>query len=433
MTSDPQHLPKPFRVVWVAIFLAAAFLVAAAGYIQFQAGTGSVIAERSQDLVAVGSLKARQLVEWRKERLADAIRFAQGPALVEPTIAFLRKPDAPGSREASLHMLSLNRKRDFYESALLVSSDEKVLLATESEPSPLTPATRTAIRKALALRQPVLSGIFRSADRKAHIDTAAPICDQDGQPLAAIILRADASSLIQPLIQFWPTESATAETLLIEREGDDVVFLSEAKPRPESASISPRIPLTQTRLVEVRAALGETGTLRGPDYRGKEVLADVRVIPSSDWRLITKVDRSEIMAEVRSREGNIVWYVGLSILLAAALTAVGYRRRQFELYRNLYRIEKEQRTAQQKFRTILYSIGDAVIVTDDEGRVRQMNPVAEHLTGWAEEEAAGQPLDEVFHVINEETRARVESPVWHVLKEGKIVGLANHKIGRAHV
>ncbi len=179
MTSDPQHLPKPFRVVWVAIFLAAAFLVAAAGYIQFQAGTGSVIAERSQDLVAVGSLKARQLVEWRKERLADAIRFAQGPALVEPTIAFLRKPDAPGSREASLHMLSLNRKRDFYESALLVSSDEKVLLATESEPSPLTPATRTAIRKALALRQPVLSGIFRSADRKAHIDTAAPICDQE--------------------------------------------------------------------------------------------------------------------------------------------------------------------------------------------------------------------------------------------------------------
>ncbi len=94
----------------------------------------------------------------------------------------------------------------------------------------------------------------------------------------------------------------------------------------------------------------------------------------------------------------------------------------------LYRIEKEQRTAQQKFRTILYSIGDAVIVTDDEGRVRQMNPVAEHLTGWAEEEAAGQPLDEVFHVINEETRARVESPVWRVLKEGKIVGLANHTL-----
>jgi PAS domain S-box-containing protein len=82
----------------------------------------------------------------------------------------------------------------------------------------------------------------------------------------------------------------------------------------------------------------------------------------------------------------------------------------------------------QWFSTTLRSIGDAVIATDERGVVRFINPIAERLTGWSESEALGQPLDAVFHIISERTRAVVESPVAKVLREGKIIGLANHTV-----
>jgi PAS domain S-box-containing protein len=78
--------------------------------------------------------------------------------------------------------------------------------------------------------------------------------------------------------------------------------------------------------------------------------------------------------------------------------------------------------------TTLASIGDAVIVTDSRGLVTFLNAEAERLTGWQTPDAAGQPLPEVFRIINEETRQGVENPVDKVLRLGVVVGLANHTI-----
>jgi PAS domain S-box-containing protein len=83
---------------------------------------------------------------------------------------------------------------------------------------------------------------------------------------------------------------------------------------------------------------------------------------------------------------------------------------------------------QRRFRATLYAIGDAVIATDSMGCVQQMNAVAEKLTGWTEAEAIGKSADEVFVIINEYTRDKVESPIQKVLEEGKVVGLANHTL-----
>ncbi|MBU4354025.1 MAG: PAS domain S-box protein, partial [Proteobacteria bacterium] len=119
-------------------------------------------------------------------------------------------------------------------------------------------------------------------------------------------------------------------------------------------------------------------------------------------------------------------FVVIFILLTAAVTAYGYRQRQANLYQDLYQTERERRQAQEEFQTILYSIGDAVITTDTAGLVKQVNSVAERLTGWLEAEARGKPLEEVFRIINEETRTAVENPAQRVLREGIVLGLANH-------
>ena len=84
--------------------------------------------------------------------------------------------------------------------------------------------------------------------------------------------------------------------------------------------------------------------------------------------------------------------------------------------------------SEQNLAQTLNSIGDAVIATDDKGRVTRMNPIAENLTAWKISDAKGRPLSEVFPIVNALTRRTVISPVEQVLESGKIVGLANHTV-----
>jgi PAS domain S-box-containing protein len=88
--------------------------------------------------------------------------------------------------------------------------------------------------------------------------------------------------------------------------------------------------------------------------------------------------------------------------------------------------ETRARQARDWLQATLTSIGDAVIATDEEGRVIFMNPVSEALTGWTQQGALGLPLERVFVISNEETGASVENPVIKALRQGRIVGLANH-------
>ena len=86
------------------------------------------------------------------------------------------------------------------------------------------------------------------------------------------------------------------------------------------------------------------------------------------------------------------------------------------------------RVSEERWAVTLSSIGDAVIASDTSGRVTFLNSVAEKLTGWSLAEAAGKPVQEVFRIVNEHTRAVVDDPVSKVLQTGLIVGLANHTV-----
>lgn len=92
--------------------------------------------------------------------------------------------------------------------------------------------------------------------------------------------------------------------------------------------------------------------------------------------------------------------------------------------------ENEQALAEAKERAevTLHSIGDAVITTDAKGRVEYLNPIAEKLTGWMTDEVRGIQLTEVFNIVNEFSGEPVLNPVEKCLKEGRIVGLANHTV-----
>lgn len=103
-------------------------------------------------------------------------------------------------------------------------------------------------------------------------------------------------------------------------------------------------------------------------------------------------------------------------------------RSQRKAVERAMRAEDAERSERQRFETTLASIGDAVIATDAEGIITFVNHVASALLKWPASEAQGKPLSEVFRIVNEKTRAVVESPVLRVLREGQIVGLANHTV-----
>jgi PAS domain S-box-containing protein len=118
--------------------------------------------------------------------------------------------------------------------------------------------------------------------------------------------------------------------------------------------------------------------------------------------------------ESRDQEENLL----RSVALQNATSIMLARQRAEEA------LEKQS----EWLRITLSSIGDAVISTDAEGNVTFLNRVAENLTGWPQTEAVGRPLADVFHVVNEATGLSVENPALLALKEGRIVGLANHSI-----
>jgi PAS domain S-box-containing protein len=114
--------------------------------------------------------------------------------------------------------------------------------------------------------------------------------------------------------------------------------------------------------------------------------------------------------------GSVAALTALALLMLGVLLYVA--RRSFD----------QIRASEQRLAITLRSIGDAVIATDSTGRVTMLNPVAERLTGWSSHEAAGKNMATVFRIVNERTRTEVPSPVEKVLREGAIVGLANHTV-----
>jgi PAS domain S-box-containing protein len=126
--------------------------------------------------------------------------------------------------------------------------------------------------------------------------------------------------------------------------------------------------------------------------------------------------RPHAIGEVEVRVGT-----ALANLAAAALGSA-------DLYEAQALLRREAQRQREWLGVTLASIGDAVIATDIKGRVVLLNAVAQGLTGWTQEQAERQPLEAVFRIVHEQTRAAAESPIVRVFREGTVVGLANHTI-----
>jgi PAS domain S-box-containing protein len=120
--------------------------------------------------------------------------------------------------------------------------------------------------------------------------------------------------------------------------------------------------------------------------------------------------------------------LGLALFLLGGSLITALSEMQHRTTRRAVANEAALQVSEARLETTLRSIGDAVIATDRKGSVTFMNPIAEGLTGWTLADALGKPMQEVFRIVHEGSREEAESPVDRVLRDGVLVGLANHTL-----
>jgi PAS domain S-box-containing protein len=229
-----------------------------------------------------------------------------------------------------------------------------------------------------------------------------------------------------PIDQFLATADLLPEICLLVT-GDAVILAAN-----QSASVAGLSPI----MLRGRSLFEITATSRGAirDYlracsRSRRLLPGSMILTTNGQESpyhcqggVFQPRRDDLPAEIFLRlipkENATTQFVALNQRLDALSTEVR-RRQQTEL-----RLREET----ERLKVTLSSIGDAVIATDDHGRVLLMNPNAEAFTGWKQTEASGRPLSDVFHIVNEFTRQPAENPCERVLREGVVLGLANHTI-----
>lgn len=422
----------PFNRKGAGIFAVIIMAFLAMGILHYRKELDRIRQEQYLGIAAVGELKSGQIDQWRFERKADAMVIAKDPFLVRAVGDFRRDTAASDVRGLLMASLGIRVNSYRYSDILLLERDGTRLLSISGSPDSLDPVTQRALKDAEAGPEAVISDFYRVSSGFVHVDVAAAMRDTAGKILAIVVLRNEAEAFFDPLLRFWPLSSRSAETVIIQERDGSFASLSGGRDS-EGGLVWIGGPLSSAPPT-VRAVMERLGLYDGEDERGERVIADLRTIPNSGWRIVTKADAGELLAEGEYRAVAIGVIVGGFILLSAAAVAFINRRRVAALYKDRYLSERKQRESQEERRTLLYSIGDGVITTDTQGRVREMNPVAADLTGWTEGEARGRRLEEVFRVVETSElpalkgRDRMASPV----EQAVLVGRAGseRRIGR---
>jgi len=234
-------------------------------------------------------------------------------------------------------------------------------------------------------------------DQHIYLAVLVPILDEQeaGRPLGVLVLRIDPETYLYPFIKRWPTPSPTAETLLVRREGNEAVYLSELRFRTNTA-LNLRVPLDRVSMPAVQAALGRKGSLEGVDYRGVPVASALRAIPESPWSLVARIDAAEVYAPARERLWYMVVLVGVLLFGVGAIIALLWWQQQIRLYNERYKMSEVARASDARYRQLFDTTRDGILILDaGTGTVVDMNPFMIELLGFSHEALLGKKIWEL--------------------------------------
>ncbi|MGA8831898.1 MAG: PAS domain S-box protein, partial [Desulfomonilaceae bacterium] len=256
-------------------------------------------------------------------------------------------------------------------------------------------------------------------DNSIYLACLVPIVDPDNSKrfIATLVLLIDPQQFIYPFIKYWPTESKSAETILVRRDGDEVVYLNDLKFR-KNVPLERRIPVANLESPAVKAVLGQEGIVQGIGYNGETVIADVCQITGTPWYLESRIDKSEVYAPLRQQLWLTIFIVGSLIGGAGAFVGWLWNRQNASFYRQRYEASnalKEITLLNEARLQSLYEISQYKF-EDDQDLLNFTLEQAIRITG--SKIGHLRPYDEVTQVFNLITYSK------EVTKECKV---ANHK------
>jgi nitrogen fixation negative regulator NifL len=340
------------------------------------------------ELQAIGDLKLKQLMSWRQERLDDASFIYNSETIADEIAKVCENPSRSTYRKQTLGWMTSMFKNHQYTSISLFDSHYKRVLSVNNENSESISHDPPYLRSAAQPKRILFSDLHTEVGRGVFIDIVVPVLRGrrvDSTVVGLVILMIDPNTVLYPLIQEWPVPSRTSESLLIRREGDDVVYLNALR-HIKNVPLELRRPVDEEQLPAAMAARGVEGIVEGKDYRGVEVLAAVRRVPDSQWFLIAKLDAEEMNASVLRDE----WLV--SILIAALIVATGatigfsWRTQNARFYRREYEAELERKALTAHYDYLTKLANDIVILISQDLRIVEPNDRALSAYGYSREE-----------------------------------------------
>lgn len=308
--------------------------------------------QAERELMAIGHLQAEGVAAWREQRMADAASLFDD-SLFARAAADWFKATTPERALPVQERLRILQERAKYEAVYLVDTQGQLRLTPTGETRKILPeAERRALQEALAQAVSVaVEPRFDPFFAFPFFSVMAPVFD-GAKPIGAVWLVSDVRSTLLPLLTIWPTPSDTAESSIVTRQGNELVYLSPLRHLAES-SLNVRSLLTRVQDPAVQAILGTRGIYYAQDYRAKEVIAMASAVPGSPWLVVTKIDEAEVLGSTQTRE---LLALGMPVVLGLSLIGVLFtlwqrsawlreRALKIELQRNMRWLESAQKAA----------------------------------------------------------------------------------------
>lgn len=368
--------------------------IGAAGFLYISREQQQARQTAQELLAAVADLKAQGISSWYRDRRADAELLA-GSTMVADELERILDGSASERDRAELlaWMEELSNRYSYVAVALFDSSGTVRLLAPNSA---RFDSRLSAKARAMSAMLGVQSeDLHREGERQdIRMDFWVPVHAGVQGKSGVLLLQIDPHIYLYPALQTWPMPSATAETLLVRRDGDAVLFLNELRHRAHTA-LQLRISLQgQRALPALLAVAGTHGVVEGLDYRDVPVLAAVREVPGTPWYMVAKVDRSEIYAPLRERAWTLSLLVGALALVGLLGIVVLWRQRNLRVLERELALQQANSLGELRYRRLVENISDALMIDDVEGRVVYANDRFLAMFGYSREELLELKFDD---------------------------------------
>lgn len=388
-------------------FVVLALMIFGARYFIFEQYKKSITETEVRDLGAIADTKIAQIVEWRKAHKHRAEYFISGAMLSgEVELWFRAGTPADHRKQKILNSLHSLQKEQGYKSIVLYDRNGVVRMSTND--SYVTEMEeKKLVADAMRTKQVVFSDLHREAHDGNNItlDSVAPLVVMDqnkgDQIVGALLFEIDPDIFFYPMIQSWPTHSGSAETVLIERDGNDILYLNDLRHQKNTA-LSLRKPLSNMHLPGVRAVLGQSEVVEDVDYRGVPVVAALRRVPDTPWFMVAKVDKEELFAPIYQLKN---WTTGLGLVFAMLSGGLfffwykGDQARYHEL-KSQHDAAVERELLVKRYKYLTRYANDMIIVTDDTGRIIEVNERVELVMGYSRVELLQMNVVELHDAID---------------------------------